>query len=65
MKKMAQDVGENLTDHELHDMINEASRDNDGHVNFDEFFRVMQKKCNDPLNEFDSDEEENQQPQAH
>jgi Ca2+-binding EF-hand superfamily protein len=38
-------------------MIAEADRDGDGHVTFDEFFRVMSKKCNDPLNEFDSDEE--------
>ena len=39
-------------------MINEASKGGDGHVTFEDFFKVMRKKCNDPLNEFDSDEEE-------
>ena len=61
LKKVAQEVGENLTDQELQDMIAEADRDGDAHVTFDEFFRVMSKKCNDPLNEFDS-EEENEVP---
>ena len=47
-------------------MINEASKAGDGHVTFEDFFKVMRKKCNDPLNEFDSDEEErdNKRPQA-
>ena len=57
LKKIAQDVGENLTDQELHEMIAEADKTGDGHINFQEFFRVMSKNCNDPLNEFDSDDE--------
>ena len=35
----------------------EADRNGDGKVQFDEFYRVMKKNCNDPLNEFDSDED--------
>ena len=38
-------------------MLNEADRSGDGQITFDEFFRVMRKKCNDPMGEFDSDED--------
>ena len=48
-------MGENFSDKELHEMIAEADRSGDGQITFDEFFRVMRKKCNDPMNEFDSD----------
>ena len=54
---MADDCGETMTDEELHEMIAEADRTGDGKINFDEFFRVMKKNCNDPMNEFDSDED--------
>ena len=57
LKKIAQDVGENLTDQELHEMIDEADKTGKDYINFQEFFRVMSKNCNDPLNEFDSDDE--------
>ena len=56
MKKISLEVGENYTDKELHDMIAEADKSGDGQITFDEFFRVMRKKCNDPLGEFDSDD---------
>ncbi len=38
-------------------MINEADKNGDGQITFEEFFRVMRKKCNDPMNEFDSDDD--------
>jgi centrin-1 len=57
LKKVALDVGENFSDKELHEMLNEADRSGDGQITFDEFFRVMRKKCNDPMAEFDSDED--------
>lgn len=56
LKKVAADVGENFTDEELHQMIDEADKSGDGQISFEEFFRVMRKKCNDPLGEFDSDD---------
>ena len=57
LRKMADDVGESLSDEELHEMIAEADRTGDGKITFDEFYRVMKKNCNDPMNEFDSDED--------
>ncbi len=39
------------------DMIREADRNQDGLIDADEFYRVMRKKHDDPLGEFDSDED--------
>lgn len=58
MKKISHEIGENLSDDELHDMIAEADRAGDGLITFDDFYRVMRKKNDDPLGEFDSDEDE-------
>lgn len=43
LKKAAKDLGENISDEELHEMIQEADRDGDGEVNEEEFMRVMRK----------------------
>ena len=37
------ELGENMTDEELQEMIDEADRDGDGEVNEEEFFRIMKK----------------------
>ena len=58
LKKISQEIGENLNDDELHDMIAEADRTGDGLITFEDFFRVMKKKCDDPLGEFDTDEDD-------
>ena len=58
LKKISGEVGENLSDEELHDMIAEADRQGDGLITFEDFYRVMKKKCDDPLGEFDSDSDE-------
>ena len=55
LKKISGEVGEDFCDKELHDMIAEADRNGNGGVTFEEFFKVMKKKCNDPMGEFDSD----------
>lgn len=34
-------LGEKLTDEEVHQMIKEADLDGDGQVNYDEFVRMM------------------------
>lgn len=39
------------------EMIQEADRNQDGLIDADEFYRVMRKKHDDPLAEFDSDDE--------
>jgi len=36
-------AGENMTDEELQEMIEEADRDGDGEINEDEFLRIMKK----------------------
>uniref|UniRef100_A0A8C6DKI9 Centrin 1 n=1 Tax=Moschus moschiferus TaxID=68415 RepID=A0A8C6DKI9_MOSMO len=43
LKRVARELGENLTDEELQEMIDEADRDGDGEVNEDEFLRIMKK----------------------
>lgn len=43
LKRVAQELGENLTDEELQEMIDEADLDNDGEVSRDEFLTVLRK----------------------
>ncbi|VDP89645.1 unnamed protein product, partial [Echinostoma caproni] len=43
LKRVAKELGENLTDEELQEMIEEADRDGDGEVNEQEFLRIMKK----------------------
>ncbi|XP_053734634.1 uncharacterized protein cetn4 [Synchiropus splendidus] len=43
LKRVAKELGENLTDEELQEMIDEADRDGDGEVDEQEFFRIMKK----------------------
>ena len=56
LKRVAMELGENLTDEELQEMIDEADRDGDGLINEEEFYRVMRKREN-PLDEIDSDDD--------
>lgn len=43
IKRVAKELGENLTDEELQEMIDEADRDGDGEINQEEFLRIMKK----------------------
>jgi Ca2+-binding EF-hand superfamily protein len=43
LKKVAMELGETLTDEELHEMIQEADRDGDGEVTQEDFVRIMSK----------------------
>ena len=55
LKRVAQELGENLSDTEIAEMIEEADRDGDGALCFDEFYRVMRRK--DPGDDdFDDDD---------
>ena len=56
LKRVATELGENLTDDELQEMVDEADRDGDGVINDEEFYRVMRKREN-PLDEIDSDDD--------
>merc|ERR1712146_421656 len=44
LKRVAQELGKNMTDEELQEMIDEADRDGDGEVNEEEFFRIMKRR---------------------
>merc|ERR1711918_299485 len=46
LARVAGELGENIDDEELQDMINQADRDGDGEINIDEFYRIMKKKGN-------------------
>jgi len=43
LKRVAKELGENMTDEEIQEMIDEADKDGDGEVNEEEFFRIMKK----------------------
>mmetsp|Transcript_16304 Transcript_16304/g.19541 ORF Transcript_16304/g.19541 Transcript_16304/m.19541 type:complete len:168 (+) Transcript_16304:42-545(+) len=43
LRRVAKEIGENMTDKELQEMIEEADRTNDGKVSEDEFLRIMKK----------------------
>lgn len=43
LQRVAHELGENLTEEELKEMIQEADQDKDGEVNQDEFLRIMKK----------------------
>lgn len=43
LKRVAKELGENLNDEELREMLEEADLDGDGEVNEEEFLRVMKK----------------------
>ena len=43
LKRVAAELGENLTDEELQEMIDEADRSGEGEVNQDDFLRIMKK----------------------
>lgn len=45
LKRVARELGENLTDDELKEMISEADLDGDGQVDQSEFLRIMKKTC--------------------
>merc|ERR1739845_277237 len=46
LARVAEELGKNIDDEELQDMINQASRDGDAEINTDEFYRIMKKKGN-------------------
>merc|ERR1712070_1319852 len=43
LKRVAQELGENMTVEELQEMIDEADLDGDGEINEEEFLRIMKK----------------------
>ena len=43
LKQVSRELGENMTDEELMEMISAADLDKDGLINEDEFWRIMKK----------------------
>ena len=43
IKRVCRELGENFTDDEIQEMIDEADIDNDGAIGEDEFVRIMVK----------------------
>merc|ERR1711908_228623 len=43
LKRVAKELGENMTDEEIQEMIDEADRDGDNAINEEEFMRIMRK----------------------
>ncbi|EFC38333.1 predicted protein [Naegleria gruberi] len=43
LKRVAKDLGENMTDEELREMIEEADRSNQGQISKEDFLRIMKK----------------------
>jgi centrin-1 len=43
LKRVAKELGENMTDEELQEMIDEADIDEDGEVNEEDFSKIMKK----------------------
>mmetsp|Transcript_39442 Transcript_39442/g.84055 ORF Transcript_39442/g.84055 Transcript_39442/m.84055 type:complete len:93 (+) Transcript_39442:2-280(+) len=58
LKKICQELGENLTDEEIQEMIEEADRNGDDQIDPEEFYRVMKKRNDNPLDDWDSSDEE-------
>ena len=58
LKRVAKELGENMTEEELQDMIDQADRDGDGEINPDEFYRIMKKRGDNPLDDLlDNDDD--------
>ena len=52
------ELAENMTEEELQDMIDQVDRDGDGEINLDEFYRIMKKRGDNPLDDLLDDDDE-------
>lgn len=78
LKRVVTELGENIGDDEMREMIEEADRDGDGasraplsslcslvlhvfvrsgYVTFDDFYRIMKKRSDNPLDDLDDDDD--------
>ena len=58
LKRVAKELGENMTEEELQDMIDQADRDGDGEINPEEFYRIMKKRGDNPLDDLLDDDDD-------
>lgn len=52
LRTIADEIGEAITDDELNEIIEEADKDGDGELNFQEFYNIMKRR-----NEFYDDDD--------
>jgi len=45
LRRVAKEIGENMTDEELQEMIDEADRDGDGEINEEEYVTLCRAFC--------------------
>merc|ERR1711924_243022 len=62
LKRVAKELGENMTEEEQQDMIDQADRDGDGEINPDEFYRIMKKRGDNPLDDLLDDDDDEPAP---
>ena len=43
LKRVAKELGENMTDEEINEMIEETDKDGDSEINMEEFMRIMKE----------------------
>eukprot|EP00826_Nyctotherus_ovalis_P017515 TRINITY_DN15163_c0_g3_i1.p1 TRINITY_DN15163_c0_g3~~TRINITY_DN15163_c0_g3_i1.p1 ORF type:complete len:160 (-),score=63.38 TRINITY_DN15163_c0_g3_i1:86-565(-) len=53
LKRIAMEIGENISDDELETMFKEADKDNDGVIGPEDFYRVIKRTYSDDLIEFE------------
>ena len=57
LKKIAEEIRENLSDEELKEIMEEADKDVDGYIGFYDFYRIMKKRGDDPLEDWSDDDD--------
>ena len=58
LMRVAKELGENMGEEELKDMIDSYDRDGDGEINPDEFYRILKKRGANPLDDLLDDDDD-------
>ncbi len=56
LRRVAKELGENLTDEELQEMLNHADKSGSGAVSQDDFYRLMTKQTGNKLDDLLGDD---------
>ena len=57
LKRVARELGENMSDDELQSMLEHADKSKNGNVSFDDFYRLMKKKTSNKLDDLLGDDD--------
>ncbi|MES1913736.1 MAG: hypothetical protein MHM6MM_005898 [Cercozoa sp. M6MM] len=58
LKHVCSELGEDISDEEIQEMIDEADRSGQGRVTFDDFYKIMKKRSANPIDQLSSDDED-------